>query len=309
MDSYRVSSVMKVLTLTSSLLTALALTAFGQGDSTLRSEISLKEKQLTEIQKELTELRRKLQKPSTGSYPVRTGDTVHSIARRHNVSASDIMTWNAISDPTKLGIGDLLVVSASAPKTIASPSKKTTSTPPSESYVISKGDTFYSIARLHKMSLAQLRTLNPDVSTHQILPGQTLKILGKAPTKSQSTAKNSVVVVKKTTQPKPQPVAKTPKKTDTSSQTVSTENRPAKTPERMAKRTSQAPISTPPSPPVVKDPEPRASAAAIILTDEITFDAFASKHGTSTNQLNALNGWNLPKSTVLARGSEIFVPN
>ena len=213
---------MKVLTLTSSLLTALSLTAFGQGDSTLRSQISLKEKQLAEIQKELTELRSKLQKPSTESYTVRTGDTVHSIARRFKVSPDDIMKWNKIPDPTKLGIGNQLVVSGSTPKTSPSISNNATSSASPEDYVIAKGDTFYSIARRHKMSLAQLRALNPDVSTHQIAPGQSLKVSGKTPVKSRSIAKIPVVVVKKPATPKPQPVDRTPEKTSSSTNTVST---------------------------------------------------------------------------------------
>ena len=75
----------------------------------------------------------------------------------------------------------------------------------------------------------------------------------------------------------------------------------------MVKKYDKVAISTPPTPPVVQEKRP-AAVSSIILTDETTFDAFASKHGTSTEQLNALNGWNLPKVMMLARGSEIFVP-
>jgi ribosomal protein L7/L12 len=34
----------------------------------------------------------------------------------------------------------------------------------------------------------------------------------------------------------------------------------------------------------------------------------AAAHGTSTAKLNALNGLNLNSSTVLAKGSELYVP-
>lgn len=297
---------MKVLTLTSTLVAALAITAFGQGNSTLLSQISLKEKQLVEIQKELSELRGKLNQPSTSGYIVKTGDTVHSIARRFSVSASDIQKWNNITDPTKLGIGDQLVVSASA--TQAATPKKTSSA----GYVVAQGDTFYSIARRHKMTLAQLRTMNPDVSTHLIAPGQTLNVSGKvAPAKTQTAAKKPVVVVKKTSKPAPAPVVSTSKKTTTPKETVAKSTPPKRSSsdtQTVSMKATQKPISTPPAPPVVEEPEARSSASAIILTEVITFDAFANKHNTSTDQLNALNGWNLPKSTVLARGSEIIVP-
>jgi len=67
-------------------------------------------------------------------------------------------------------------------------------------------------------------------------------------------------------------------------------------------------------PPILEQPVPTTlptsptTITSVILTEETTFEEFASKYGTDTAQLNALNGWNLPKATVLARGSEIYVP-
>lgn len=299
---------MKVLSLTTTLMAALALTAFGQGDSTLRSQISLKEKQLAEIQKELSDLRSQLTKPTTGTYTVQTGDTLHSIARRYKVSTSDLMKWNKINDPTKLGIGDQLVVSGSvSPPRITS----TTSAPKAKGYVVSQGDTFYSIARRHKMSLTQLRSLNPDVSSQLIAPGQTLQVTGTATPKTQvaQVAAAKPVVIKETKKPVTENIVKISTKKEEPTAVTSKKTAPAKPAPALAAKVSEKPISTPPAPPVVEDPKPASSAAAVILTDEITFADFATKHGTSTDQLNALNGWSLPKSTVLARGSEIFVPN
>ena len=40
----------------------------------------------------------------------------------------------------------------------------------------------------------------------------------------------------------------------------------------------------------------------------MTYGEFASKHGTDTERLNALNGLDLTHATVLAKGSELYVP-
>lgn len=299
-----VGFVMKGLTLTSSLIAALSLTAFGQTDATLRSQISTKEKQLAEIQKELHELRSKLNAPvATSGYTVKTGDTIHSIARRHQVSPADLMKWNKITDPTKLGIGDQIVISGSSVK---APANTKVSTKKS-SYVVTQGDTFYSIARRHKMTLAQLRSLNPDVSAHLIAPGQSINISGTAPKPSQTASKKTVVVVKETKKPVSPPAQpKTEKKESSKPNAAIASKKPV---EKAAAKTTKKPTESIPQPPVLDEPAPAKETKAIILTDVVTFEAFASKHGTSTDQLNALNGWSLPKSTVLAGGSEILVPH
>ncbi len=294
---------MKVFTLTSSLIVALSLTALGQNHATLRSQISTKEKQLAEIQKELHELRSKLSAPAAGTYVVRTGETLHSIARRHKVSVSDIMKWNKITDPTRLGVGEKITVSGSGAPVTPPTTSSSAPTAKASDYVVAKGDTFYSIARRHKMTLAQLRALNPDVSTHLLSVGMKLRVSGKTPAASSSTTKKNIVVVKETKKPevkkstsKPPAPATSSKKTTKPTQPV--DNKPApKQPEKL------------PEPPVIKERSTSSTTKSIILTDVITFEAFASKHGTSTKHLNALNGWNLPKSTVLAGGSEILLPN
>ena len=46
----------------------------------------------------------------------------------------------------------------------------------------------------------------------------------------------------------------------------------------------------------------------ITVHQQMTFGEFASKHGASTTQLNSLNGLDLGRNIMLAKGSELYVP-
>ncbi|MFH1874286.1 MAG: LysM peptidoglycan-binding domain-containing protein [Pseudomonadota bacterium] len=48
--------------------------------------------------------------PSSFNYQVKPGDTLWDIARRHNVTISDIQTWNNLSDPSQVRPGDMLAI-------------------------------------------------------------------------------------------------------------------------------------------------------------------------------------------------------
>lgn len=54
--------------------------------------------------------------------------------------------------------------------------------------------------------------------------------------------------------------------------------------------------------------KPRASDHPIRIEKEITYGEFAAQHGTTTRRLDELNGYELDPSTVLARGSELYIP-
>jgi hypothetical protein len=45
-----------------------------------------------------------------------------------------------------------------------------------------------------------------------------------------------------------------------------------------------------------------------MVDTEMTFNEFAAKYGTDTARLNELNGLDLSKDAVLAKGSELYVP-
>ncbi|MDB4367832.1 LysM peptidoglycan-binding domain-containing protein, partial [Akkermansiaceae bacterium] len=249
-----------------------------------------KERQLAEIQKELHELRSRLSSPTVGKYSVRQGETLHSIARRNGVSVSSIIKWNKITDPAKLKVGEKIIISELLHSPISVPSPNRISSAGSADYVIASGDTFYSIARRHKMDLSELRALNPNVNIHLLSPGKKLRVSGETPLDSRPAKRQEVLVAEKDVKSKiDQPALESPTRAEALKSIVASKSLP--------------------QPPMIEDRNVSSTTTSIILTDVITFEAFASRHNTNTKLLNALNGWNLPRTTILAGGSEILVPN
>ena len=281
---------MTSFTLTTWFIAALSLPSLGQTQASLHSRISSKEKQLAEIQKELHELRSRLSSPTVGKYSVRQGETLHSIARRNGVSVSSIIKWNKITDPAKLKVGEKIIISELLPSPISVPSPDRISSAGSADYVIASGDTFYSIARRHKMDLSELRALNPNVNIHLLSPGKKLRVSGETLLDSRPAKRQEVLVAEKDVKSKiDQPALESPTRAEALKSIVASKNLP--------------------QPPMIEDRNISSTTTSIILTDVITFEAFASRHNTNTKLLNALNGWNLPRTTILAGGSEILVPN
>jgi hypothetical protein len=54
--------------------------------------------------------------------------------------------------------------------------------------------------------------------------------------------------------------------------------------------------------------ERKVNPQPVTIDSEITYGDFAANHGTDTERLNALNGLDLMNATVLAKGSELYVP-
>ena len=98
-------------------------------------------------------------------------------------------------------------------------------------------------------------------------------------------------MIASTPKPAPQP-APTPAAAPTSNTLPPVPSTPIPLPNAVAKRKVEAP----------------ASISHVLVGKEISFGALASKHRASTQQLNALNGWSLKPTTILAKDSEVYVP-
>ena len=104
------------------------------------------------------------QKPVT--YVVRQGDSLWTIANRHDTTTKAIRSLNRLTS-SRLRIGQVLMIPGGMP---ACP-------PPStKQYLVRAGDSPYLIARRYKMNLASFLKLNRLTPRSTIYPGQVLQI-------------------------------------------------------------------------------------------------------------------------------------
>ena len=270
--------------------------------------------------------------PSPGALKtctVATGDTLSSIARRYGVSADTLMKINGISDPTRLRIGQKLTLPAeaesrkisNAPKAIPVsesgtapqprkdiPKSLATTNSSARIYSVERGDTLYGIARRHRITVNSLRKLNPEIAD-KIVVGQKITVTGatpppRSPANPQIPTSNRSSQVKQPAS-KPALVAKTgpgkisPPKT----QPISIGRKKAPAP------TQQPSVGRKDSTVAGQNRYSPKSISSVFVSEEVSFGDFAKRHGTTPEQLNALNGWDFRSSLVLAKGSEIYVPD
>jgi LysM repeat protein len=111
---------------------------------------------------------------SNGTYVVRAGDTLNSIAARFGVSPSALARANGISNPNKIYIGQRLVISGSAAPV---PQPKPGTTAPSGGiYIVQRGDTLAKIAARYHTTVSALMALNGLKNPNVIWVGQRLRV-------------------------------------------------------------------------------------------------------------------------------------
>jgi LysM repeat protein len=116
--------------------------------------------------------------PTVTEYTVEAGDTFSSIGKKLGVSWKAIQNANPNIEPTKLRIGQKIVI---PPATTVLPGPTTPPTTESGEllYEVKSGDTLSGIARRHGTTVNALRAANGLV-TDRIIVGQKLKIPGKS---------------------------------------------------------------------------------------------------------------------------------
>lgn len=135
-------------------------------------------------------------------------------------------------------------------------------------HTVASGETFFKIAQKHGVSVEDLIAANPSVNPNALRVGQKINI---------SKAQKAVAKA-------PAPAAAEPAPSLSQGDTIPISNAPA---------------------PVQK---PRANDKPVRIDREITYGAFAKSHNTTTGRLDELNGLELDPSTVLAQGSELYLP-
>jgi hypothetical protein len=75
--------------------------------------------------------------------------------------------------------------------------------------------------------------------------------------------------------------------------------------------TASAPLgteNTSPTPQADPNSKLERRIRSVKIDEPMTYGQFATQHGTDAERLNDLNGLDLTQATVLAKGSELYVP-
>lgn len=126
-------------------------------------------------------------------HQVAPGDTLYNIAKRYGVSQDNIRAWNNMPDDTvKLG------TSLRVKPTSASGASYGNTSSATGSYRVVSGDTLYSIAQRHGMTVSQLRAVN-HLQDENLRVGQTLRVTGTAVASTPAVQPTPVVTTTTTT--------------------------------------------------------------------------------------------------------------
>ncbi len=106
--------------------------------------------------------------PLTGSYRVRRGDTLSTIARQHGVGYRTLASWNGLEPPYRLAVGQVLVLRGSARSAVR--------------YTVRRGNTLQAIAQLFGVEIAEIKSWN-GLGGSRLQVGQTLEIRPPRPVK------------------------------------------------------------------------------------------------------------------------------
>lgn len=240
-------------------------------------------------------------------YVVKPGDSVERIAGKIGSTTDQLAKANGLKANSIIHPGDKLKVPAST--RVAKTSEKSPSTAAASTAVASsaknhkveQGETFFSISKKHGISTSDLIAANPSVKPSALRPGQVISLVNNGSASTTVLASNT-----KTSSNRPTPAVsnRTPAATPRNIPVSTPSPKPAAAPIAENKPAESKPAPAPAAP----APAPEGKIHPITIDGEISYGEFASKHGTDTARLNALNGLDLTNSTVLAKGSELYVP-
>ena len=160
------------------------------------------------------------QTASVGNYTVKAGDSLWSIANKHGLSVAQLKSMNVLSSDmiyagqkltVKTGTSSTSSTTSSANTNTGATTNPVTNTQTSNasSYTVKSGDSLWSIANRHGLSVSQLKNMN-GLTSDIIYPGQTLKV-GQG-NNTSTTAPSKIA----TTTPAPSQVSTTSSNTSTS---------------------------------------------------------------------------------------------
>lgn len=250
---------------------------------------------------------------------VKSGDNLYRIALNHGVSVSQLQSANPGVNAETLRVGQKLEIPSKGQATAArsaspaaAPVAKAASAPRAAAtgtYEIKAGDSLSKIAREKGTTIAALQAANPTLNPNRMAIGQKINLSGTG-----SSAASHTAIAQAPAAPTPAAVAKSPVP----------QPAPAPAPEPKQEFAAvEAPVTAPPATPapvmenntaktIQNEPAPAEPAATsyrlIKTTRELTLSDVAKEHNTTTDKINALNGWSFSPQTLLAVDSELYVP-
>ncbi len=108
-----------------------------------------------------------------GSYTLRAGDTLSSVARAHNTSVASLLAANRLTDPNAVRVGQVLTIPGGKSAKGAPAGRGKTRT---VAYSVQPQDNLWKISRKLKVSVDDLKSWN-SLKSEQVHVGQTLVVL------------------------------------------------------------------------------------------------------------------------------------
>lgn len=281
------------------------------------------------------------------TYTVRRGDTLSTIARRHDTTMSQLVALNGLRSRNRIRIGQKLKLppgkGASTQKAAYTPKKKSSAKKPAAKlatapaalpeggvYTVRRGDNLTRIADQFGMTVAELVSMNNLRSRHRISAGQRLQVataqqIAKAAPKkkaAQAPAAKAKSAPKVTEPAKPVEVAKAPSPAAILSAVPEKTPTPSKAPPAAADATGDLALlptedapqdesAVEPSPGLLADPTDYtvASDNTILVQTNETLGHYAEWLGLRASQLRSLNGLRYGKSVGLQQKLKLDFSN
>lgn len=245
---------------------------------------------------------------SSSTYTVKAGDNFDKIARKMGTNPEKLAKSNGMKTSSIIHPGQTLKVPGRASAAVAQAAPEVTastassSKPSGKTHEVKTGETLFSISKKHGVSAETLAAANPKVKASALRPGQVVSLGGDAPATTMISAPahaKTPPAVEKTPNAPPAPVTKS---------APARESAPAVTSATPETKSAPAAAKSPAAEKEALSPTAEKKIRPITIDGEMTYGEFATKHGTNAERLNALNGLDLTTATVLAKGSELYVP-
>ncbi len=263
-------------------------------------------------------------------YVVKPGDNPSRIANSHGISLVALLTANQLDEESsrKIQPGQKLIIPENTttatitPKTTKpqpTPPPSTPSTKTDADYIVKPGDTLYSIATKHGISVSKLQQLNhlSDEAVKRLQVGQKLVVSNEAkpaPTPATAPAPAPVPKPEATTPP---PVATASKPEPPAVASISATPEKPVTPTQETTKPSPAPVAendkpketlpTPPSNDNIDDIINGDTRLFEVTDNHTTLEDVAARYNTTLKAVKQLNP-ELTQGIKLPKGTVIFIP-